>query len=307
MTHRMSSSDACSLVIMSGIAMLTIVRSSRVMKNPSATTMRTTQGFPRYFCTLPSPCDCAAFMPGRWRAISLTSRSSDVSRNSPTPTACADTSPRPDEPPPGCNTVRLTLLPAEAAPQRRYSFPARRCNWRLPLPELMVETGTDKTPAQAPVSVWAAAVAAPNPLRAQRRPKYAPPMKLNGTSAIVSGGASGLGEAVVRSLAAAGVRVVVADLSEDKGKAVADDVGGVFARNDVADEQSVAAAVEAATAAAAEPLRTVVSCAGIGWAARTVGRDGSPHDLVSFREVIDVNLIGTFNLLRIGAAAIVRA
>src|ERR1035441_11066360 len=87
----------------------------------------------------------------------------------------------------------------------------------------MVETGTDKTPAQAPVSVWAAAVAAPNPLRAQRRPKYAPPMKLNGTSAIVSGGASGLGEAVVRSLAAAGVRVVVADLSEDQGKAVADD------------------------------------------------------------------------------------
>src|ERR1039458_8461632 len=169
----------------------------------------------------------------------------------------------------------------------------------------MVETGTDKTPAQAPVSVWAAAVAAPNPLRAQRRPKYAPPMKLNGTSAIVSGGASGLGEAVVRSLAAAGVRVVVADLSEDKGKAVADD-GGVFARTDVADEQSVAAAVEAATAAAAEPLRTVVSCAGIGWAARTVGRDGSPHDLVSFREVIDVNLIGTFNLLRIGAAAIAR-
>jgi NAD(P)-dependent dehydrogenase (short-subunit alcohol dehydrogenase family) len=131
-------------------------------------------------------------------------------------------------------------------------------------------------------------------------------MKLNGTSAIVSGGASGLGEAVVRSLAAAGVRVVVADLSEDKGKAVADDVGGVFARTDVADERSVAAAVEAATAAAAEPLRTVVSCAGIGWAARTVGRDGSPHDLVSFREVIDVNLIGTFNLLRIGAAAIAR-
>src|ERR1039457_5021456 len=89
----------------------------------------------------------------------------------------------------------------------------------------MVETGTDKTPAQAPVSVWAAAVAAPNPLRAQRRPKYAPPMKLNGTSAIVSGGASGLGEAVVRSLAAAGGRGGGADLSEDKGKAGADDGG----------------------------------------------------------------------------------
>ena len=128
-------------------------------------------------------------------------------------------------------------------------------------------------------------------------------MRLNGTSAVVSGGASGLGEAVVRSLAAAGVMVVVADLSEDRGKAVADEVGGLFARTDVADEQSAAAAV-AAAAGAGPPLRTVVNCAGIGWAARTVGRDGSPHDLAAFRKVIDVNLIGTFNLMRIGAAAI---
>jgi len=128
-------------------------------------------------------------------------------------------------------------------------------------------------------------------------------MDLNGTSAIVSGGASGLGEATVRALADAGVTVLVADLNEELGKTVAAAVGGVFARTDVSDEQSVQAAVSACVATGL-PLRTVVSCAGIGWAARTVGRDGSPHDLAPFRKVIDVNLIGTFNLLRIGAAAI---
>jgi len=97
--------------------------------------------------------------------------------------------------------------------------------------------------------------------------------------------------------------VLVADLNEELGKTVAAAVGGVFARTDVSDEQSVQAAVSACVATGL-PLRTVVSCAGIGWAARTVGRDGSPHDLAPFRKVIDVNLIGTFNLLRIGAAAI---
>ncbi len=130
-------------------------------------------------------------------------------------------------------------------------------------------------------------------------------MKLNGTSAIVSGGASGLGEATVRGLAAAGCRVVVADLSQERGKAVAEAVGGVFASTDVSDEQSVQAAVDAAESVGA-PLRVVVSCAGIGWASRTVGRDGTPHDLASYRKVIDVNLIGTFNLMRIGAAAVAR-
>jgi len=130
-------------------------------------------------------------------------------------------------------------------------------------------------------------------------------MDLNGTAAIVSGGASGLGEATVRELAAAGCRVVVADLSEERGKTIAETVGGVFARTDVSDEQSVQAAVEAA-ASIGVPLRIAVSCAGIGWAARTVGRDGSPHDLASYRKVIDVNLIGTFNLMRIAAAAIAR-
>jgi NAD(P)-dependent dehydrogenase (short-subunit alcohol dehydrogenase family) len=130
-------------------------------------------------------------------------------------------------------------------------------------------------------------------------------MKLNGTAAIISGGASGLGEATARALSEAGVTVVVADLNEDLGKTVAAGVGGVFVKTDVSDEGSVTAAVQAAEAQGA-PLRTVVNCAGIGWAARTVGRDGTPHDLAAFRKVIDINLIGTFNLMRIGAAAIAR-
>jgi len=127
-------------------------------------------------------------------------------------------------------------------------------------------------------------------------------MELNGTAAIVSGGASGLGEATARNLAAAGCRVFVADLNEDQGKAVADSIGGIFLQTDVSDEQSVQASVDAA-ASSGSPLRVIVSCAGIGWAARTVGRDGTPHDLAAYRKVIDVNLIGTFNLMRIGAAA----
>jgi NAD(P)-dependent dehydrogenase (short-subunit alcohol dehydrogenase family) len=128
-------------------------------------------------------------------------------------------------------------------------------------------------------------------------------MELNGTSAIVSGGASGLGEATVRELAAAGATVVVADLNDERGKAIAGEIGGVFAHTDVSDEDSVQQAVQAAAAIGA-PLRVAVSCAGIGWASRTVGRDGSPHDLATYRKVIDVNLIGTFNLMRIAAAQI---
>jgi NAD(P)-dependent dehydrogenase (short-subunit alcohol dehydrogenase family) len=127
-------------------------------------------------------------------------------------------------------------------------------------------------------------------------------MELNGTSAVVSGGASGLGEATARELARAGAEVVIADLNEERGKAVAAEIGGRFVRADVTDESSVQSAVAAATGG--PPLRTAVSCAGIGWAARTVGRDGSPHDLASFQKVIAVNLIGTFNLMRLAAAVI---
>jgi NAD(P)-dependent dehydrogenase (short-subunit alcohol dehydrogenase family) len=131
------------------------------------------------------------------------------------------------------------------------------------------------------------------------------PMELNGTVGIVSGGASGLGEAAARELSRAGAFVVVADLNADRGKAVAGEVGGEFVKTDVADEASVTAAVEVAASRDA-PLRTVVNCAGIGWAERTVSRDGSPHQYDTFRKVIDINMIGTFNLMRIGAAAIAR-
>jgi NAD(P)-dependent dehydrogenase (short-subunit alcohol dehydrogenase family) len=130
-------------------------------------------------------------------------------------------------------------------------------------------------------------------------------MKLNGTAAIVSGGASGLGEATARELAAAGATVLVADLNEQRGTALATAIGGRFMLTDVVNEGPVQAAVDAAVALG-PPLRVAVNCAGIGWAARTVGRDGTPHDLAIFRNVIDVNLIGTFNLMRIAAAAIAK-
>ncbi|GAA4179985.1 SDR family oxidoreductase [Streptosporangium oxazolinicum] len=130
-------------------------------------------------------------------------------------------------------------------------------------------------------------------------------MDLNGAAAIISGGASGLGEATARDLAAHGATVVIADLNEERGKSLADELGGVFVKADVSDEEQVQAAVDAAVATG-RPLRVVVNSAGIGWASRTVGRDGSPHDLASYRKVIEVNLIGTFNLMRIGAAAIAK-
>jgi NAD(P)-dependent dehydrogenase (short-subunit alcohol dehydrogenase family) len=130
-------------------------------------------------------------------------------------------------------------------------------------------------------------------------------MDLNRTAAIISGGASGLGEATARALAAAGSTVVIADLNADRGEAVAAETGGKFVQTDVADEASVTAAVDVA-AALPSPLRVIVNCAGIGWAERTVNRDGSPHSFATFRKVIDINLIGTFNLMRIGAAAVAR-
>jgi NAD(P)-dependent dehydrogenase (short-subunit alcohol dehydrogenase family) len=130
-------------------------------------------------------------------------------------------------------------------------------------------------------------------------------MDLTGTAAIISGGASGLGEATARALAAAGSTVVIADLNTDRGEAVAAEVGGKFVQTDVVDEASVTTAVEVA-AGQGSPLRVVVSCAGIGWAERTVNRDGSPHSFATFRKVIDINLIGTFNVMRIGAAAVAR-
>src|ERR1700679_607265 len=130
-------------------------------------------------------------------------------------------------------------------------------------------------------------------------------MELNGTAAIVTGGASGLGEATARTLAGAGAHGIVADLNEDLGKQVAADIGGHFVKTNVADEDSVGEMVAAAQAVG-RPLRVAVNCAGIGYAARTGNRDGSPHDLAGFTRVITVNLTGTFNVLRIAASAIAK-
>jgi len=127
-------------------------------------------------------------------------------------------------------------------------------------------------------------------------------MELHETSAIVTGGASGLGEATARVLAAAGAHVVVADLNEEAGKQVAAEIGGQFAKTNVTDEEDVLAALAVAEGSG-RPLRAAVNCAGIGFAARTVGRDGSPHDLASFGRVIAINLTGTFNVLRLAASA----
>jgi NAD(P)-dependent dehydrogenase (short-subunit alcohol dehydrogenase family) len=129
-------------------------------------------------------------------------------------------------------------------------------------------------------------------------------MDLNGTSALVTGGASGLGEATARELAGRGARVVVVDMNAEKGQAVASDIGGVFAPADVADPEQVIAAVEAAKEMG--PLRSVVTAAGIGFATRTIGRDGtyeSAHDLGAFNRVLQVNLVGTFNCVRLAATA----
>jgi NAD(P)-dependent dehydrogenase (short-subunit alcohol dehydrogenase family) len=130
-------------------------------------------------------------------------------------------------------------------------------------------------------------------------------MKLNGTVALVTGGASGLGAATVRRLAAGGAKLVIVDRDEARGQALAGELGATFAKADVTD----AAQVEAAVAAAAQlgTLRVAVSCAGIGFASRTIDRTGKPHDLDAFKQVISVNLIGTFNVLRLAAAAIAKA
>jgi NAD(P)-dependent dehydrogenase (short-subunit alcohol dehydrogenase family) len=123
-------------------------------------------------------------------------------------------------------------------------------------------------------------------------------------AALVTGGASGLGAATVRALAARGAAVTILDLQEERGRALAAELGGhtTFVRTDVTDEASVRAAVTEATGKD-RPLRIAVNCAGIGWAQRTVDREGEPHDLGAFTRTVTVNLVGTFNVLRLAAAA----
>jgi NAD(P)-dependent dehydrogenase (short-subunit alcohol dehydrogenase family) len=124
-------------------------------------------------------------------------------------------------------------------------------------------------------------------------------MQIEGTRALVAGGASGLGAATARLLAARGASVTIADVQDEAGSELASEIGGSFVHADVTDADAVAAAVSAAG-----PLRISVCCAGIGRAEKVAGSRG-PHRLETFETVIRVNLIGTFNVLRLAAAAMV--
>jgi NAD(P)-dependent dehydrogenase (short-subunit alcohol dehydrogenase family) len=126
-------------------------------------------------------------------------------------------------------------------------------------------------------------------------------MKVEGSGALVTGGASGLGEATARALVERGASVVICDLNAEKGEALAKEIGISFVQADVTDEAAVGAAVEKA-AALEGGLRISVCCAGIGWAQRLTGKQG-PHDFELFSNVVKVNLLGTFNVLRLAATA----
>ena len=129
-------------------------------------------------------------------------------------------------------------------------------------------------------------------------------MDITGAAAIVTGGASGIGAASARLLAARGAKVVIADLQEDKGKELADEIGGAFAKVDVTKTEDIIDAVDMAKSIG--PVRVLVNSAGIGWAQRTVGKDGSYEsaaDLDRFKRVININLIGTFDCIRLAATA----
>src|SRR5438067_1748078 len=126
-------------------------------------------------------------------------------------------------------------------------------------------------------------------------------MELKEQAAIVTGGASGLGAATARALAAAGAKVAVLDMNEKAAATVATEIGGLAAPCDVASADEVKAALKTAASAHGQ-ARILVNCAGIGPPKRIVGRDG-PMPLAEFERVIRVNLIGTFNCLRLAAAA----
>jgi NAD(P)-dependent dehydrogenase (short-subunit alcohol dehydrogenase family) len=129
-------------------------------------------------------------------------------------------------------------------------------------------------------------------------------MEINGSSAIVTGAASGLGEATARKLAAEGVRVTVFDRNGERAKEVAEEIGDLanFVAGDVTDPDDCQKAVD--QAADGGNLRIAVNCAGTGWIGRVINRDGSPHDLGAFQFIQNLNVIGTFNVMTKAASAI---
>lgn len=132
-------------------------------------------------------------------------------------------------------------------------------------------------------------------------------MEITGSAAVVTGGAGGLGEATVRRLAAAGAKVVIADLAAEKGTALADELGdsAEFVETDVTSEDSINGALERASSMA--PLRIAVAVhGGFGGGGRTLKQDGTPHSIDDFRRVLEHYQVGTFNVLRLAAAAIAK-
>jgi NAD(P)-dependent dehydrogenase (short-subunit alcohol dehydrogenase family) len=130
-------------------------------------------------------------------------------------------------------------------------------------------------------------------------------MNVKGQAAIVTGGASGLGGATASALAAAGAKVAIFDVQDELGEKKAKELGGLFVKTNVADGASVEASVKTVVEELGAP-RVVVNCAGIGRSGRTISKSG-PHDLAMFSQVIQVNLIGTFNVIRVAAYALSQA
>jgi NAD(P)-dependent dehydrogenase (short-subunit alcohol dehydrogenase family) len=130
-------------------------------------------------------------------------------------------------------------------------------------------------------------------------------MNVKGQAAIVTGGASGLGGATASALAAAGAKVAIFDLQDELGEKKAKEIGGLFVKTNVADAASAEASIKTVVETLGVP-RVVVNCAGIGRSARTISKSG-PHDLAMFSQVIQVNLIGTFNVIRLAAYAMSQA
>ncbi len=129
-------------------------------------------------------------------------------------------------------------------------------------------------------------------------------MNIDGQTAFVTGGGSGLGEAVARELARQGAHVVVADVNADGAARVAADIGGLACACDITDTASVTAALDAAAARFGSAPRIVMNIAGIGTAKRVIQKDGSPAPLEDFERVIRINLVGTYNVIRLAAARI---